>query len=167
MRRTFIASWLAVVLVGGVAVADDQPQTLKSDDHCFTDLSARAGDGGLELGGRSGAAPDYVETQEIGPQRLPARVVQGVVAERMGEIEYCWDKSMQRVKAPAGEIAVSFVIGPRGTVGSVQVTVSGSKGKPGLEKCVAQRVKKWRFPQADVETEVTIPFAFGTAGSAI
>ena len=167
MRRTFIASWLAVVLLGGVAAADDQPQTLKADDHCFTDLSTRAGDGSLDLGKRTSAgSPDYTETEEIAPQRLPASVVQAVVADKMGEVEYCWEKATAHVKAPAGEVSVSFVILPRGNVGSVHVAIVGPRSKA-LEKCVAQRVARWHFPSNDVNTEVSIPFAFGTAGNAL
>jgi outer membrane biosynthesis protein TonB len=165
MRR-FIAGSLASLLIAAAtaapAVADGELSTIKADTAAFTDLTTRASSGSLDLGARErGDGPVVEETMALAPQRLSSKQVQTVVAQKSDDIRYCYDRAMRGVKDPTSEIAVSFVILPRGNVAKIKVTSVGGPAKA-LEKCIVQRVKKWRFPVADAETEVEIPFVFGT-----
>lgn len=155
-----------LLLVLGSLVASADELTVKADGAAFDELSARAGAGRLELGHRtSAAAPEFVETEIVAAQPLPASAVQAVVAARTADVQYCYEKAMARVKAPAGEVSVSFVIAPQGHPTGIRVEVPDAKlvGRAvtrGLERCVMTRVKQWRFPTNDTSTEVAIPFVF-------
>lgn len=164
-HRPLAAAALALITLGSLAASADE-LTVKADSAAFTDLSERAGAGRLDLGRRAGAAaPDVVETEVIAAQPLPASAVQAVVAARTAEVQYCYEKAMARVKSPAGEVAVRFVIAPQGHVTAIRVEVPDAKlvgrgATKGLERCVMMRVKQWRFPSNDTSTEVAIPFVF-------
>lgn len=168
MRRFIASSLMALVVAGSVgrAVADGECETIKTDTSAFTDLSSRASSAKLDLGKRAGVAPDVTETIDMAPQKLSPKQVQTVVAKKLDEVQYCYERAMIGIKSPTSEVGVTFVILPRGNVGKVDVQVSGPHGKS-LEKCITQRVKKWRFPVAEGETEVTIPFELGMAGQSV
>ena len=51
-----------------------------------------------------------------------------------------------------------FTILPNGSVYGVRV--SNPKGVPGLNHCVASRVRTWQFPAARNTTRVTVPFEY-------
>ena len=166
MRRIFAVSLVAgfCVVLGTGAAGADETLTLRADDSVFVDLTQRATSTRLELGERAASTgPDFVETLVMEGQPLRSSVVQGVVARGLPDIQYCYERAMARVKAPSGEVSLSFVILPRGNVAQVKVEVVGPRGK-GLEKCMSQRVRKWQFPANDVQTEVAIPLMFDLGG---
>ena len=163
-RTTLVASLLALAISAGPVLAEEL-QTVKTDNATFTDLTSVATQGKTSLGLRKGGgAPTVEETITVAPQRLSAKQVQKVIDDRMPEVEYCYSKHMRGVNGVSGELALSFAISPKGTTGNIKVEIVGPKGK-GLEKCIMQRVKKWRFPAADEITEVTIPLVFSVAGA--
>lgn len=164
MRRTFAASLVALMLTAaaGLAAADPPRSRARAPRHddALADLSARARESNISLDRRREAAAPVVEdTETFRPQPLPARLVQQVVAERHAEIRHCFDRAAARGKAPAGGlVSVRFVVEPRGVPQRVEVAA----GDAALETCIAQRIRKWRFPMSNGETEVEIPFAFGS-----
>jgi TonB family protein len=63
-------------------------------------------------------------------------------------------------------VVVRFVIARSGVVQSAQVEES-TLGSPGVERCVARAVRRWRFPRSCKGGGITIvgyPFAFQSAG---
>lgn len=168
MRHTTIASVISLLLVGGVAAAEPgRGRTIRTSGESLDDLATRARESDIDLGSRRDAAvPEVTEVDQVfEPQRLAAKAVQKVVAEHQGEVRYCYERLTRGTNA-SGEVSVRFTIQPRGHVSVVAVSAPGV-GSRSLEKCITQRVKKWRFPQADLETEVEIPFVFSTAGTTL
>ena len=96
---------------------------------------------------------------------LDRELVRQVIHAHRSQIRFCYEDQLTRNPGLAGKVAVRFVIGAAGTVGSSEVAQS-TVHSPGLEACVAGRVRSWTFPRPKTGgvVVVTYPFLFKPSG---
>lgn len=94
---------------------------------------------------------------------LPKAVIKAYIATKMGAIKACYQKGLQTNPDLSGKIKVKFLIQPNGAVNPAKVEDS-SIGNDGVENCVLNNVKAWKFPQAKGGgvTTVVYPFVFAS-----
>ena len=97
---------------------------------------------------------------------LDKEIVRRVVRSHVKEIKFCYERELQRRPGLHGRVSVRFVIAPDGNVATVGITES-SVGHPAVERCVADAVQRWQFPQAREGgvTFVTYPFVLQELGA--
>ncbi len=121
----------------------------------------------LRLDGRRGAqVPEADHVVRMGLQPLPINTVRAIIKKNAHKLQYCHERLAARGLASGGEVSVTFMVEPKGYVSNVKV-VAGGEGARELERCMKQRIQKWKFPAADAPTPVSYPFVLEVAGSAI
>lgn len=87
-----------------------------------------------------------------------------VIAAYMGQIEYCYERQLQKEPNLRGKILVNFVIGLSGAVTSA-TTQSSSMGSPTVESCINGVFRRMPFPSPGAGiVEATYPLVFNVAG---
>jgi outer membrane biosynthesis protein TonB len=87
-----------------------------------------------------------------------------VIAAYMGQIEYCYERQLQKEPNLRGKILVHFVIGLSGAVTSAS-TQSSSMGSPTVESCINGVFRRMPFPSPGAGiVEATYPLVFNVAG---
>jgi len=76
---------------------------------------------------------------------LDKEIIRRVVRRHINEWRYCYERELQSQPSLAGRIILSFTIGPNGQVLTARMT-SSTVGNAAVEQCVAQAVRRWRFP---------------------
>ena len=92
---------------------------------------------------------------------LDKAIIRRVINKNRQAIKYCYDKELQKKKDLHGKIVVTFVISPTGSV--VKSTIRESTMKnASVEKCIAGRVRRFKFPapKGGGIVEVSYPFIF-------
>lgn len=122
----------------------------------------------VSLGKRSRArgVPETEEVVRFDVQPLEPRVVRAMMAEKAAQLHYCHERMAGLKGAPTGAVTLKFVIEPKGNVSSVEVFAGQGRGRE-LERCLAQRIRSWKFPAADAPTVVDYPLVFDIAGSTL
>lgn len=94
---------------------------------------------------------------------LPKPVIKAYIATKMGAIKACYQKGLQANPDLSGKIKVKFLIQPNGAVNPAKIDES-TIGNDGVENCVLNNVKAWKFPQAKGGgvTTVVYPFVFAS-----
>lgn len=107
---------------------------------------------------------DTGQLEVVGP--LSMELVRAVIHRHRQQIRYCYNQALTRDARRSGKLVVRFTIGERGYVVSAQV-VRSSVGDPELERCVASRVRTWKFPvpRGGGSVIVNYPFLFRASGS--
>jgi hypothetical protein len=87
-----------------------------------------------------------------------------VISAYMGQIEYCYERQLQKEPNLRGKILVNFVIGLSGAVTSA-TTQSSSMGNPTVESCINGVFRRMPFPSPGAGiVEATYPLVFNVAG---
>jgi len=88
-----------------------------------------------------------------------------VVKDHLQAIRYCYQRELQRQPDLHGKVVIKFVIDRFGAV-STSTVKSTSMDHPVVEKCVADRFFRMRFPRpkGDGIVIVSYPFVFDAAG---
>lgn len=87
-----------------------------------------------------------------------------VIAAYMGQIEYCYERQLQREPNLRGKILVNFVIGLSGNVTNASVP-SSTMGSPVVESCITGVFRRMPFPSPGAGiVEATYPLVFNVAG---
>ncbi|MBS2030006.1 MAG: TonB family protein, partial [Deltaproteobacteria bacterium] len=96
---------------------------------------------------------------------LDKELIRQVIHRNRQQIQYCYEMQLTRFPNLAGKVAISFVIGPEGTVQMSKVAQS-NMNNPELEQCVAQRFKSWLFPKPKGGgiVQVTYPIILNKSG---
>ena len=97
---------------------------------------------------------------------LDKDLIRQVVRRNQGQVRACYEDVLNRGNAPlAGKVVVNWRIGPDGTVGTSSL-VSSTANHAGLEQCVVEAVRGWRFPKpkGGGVVNVSYPFVFRPAG---
>ncbi len=90
--------------------------------------------------------------------------IQKVISAYMGQIEYCYERELQKEPHLRGKILVNFVIGLSGSVTSATVQNS-TMGSPVVESCVTGVFRRMPFPSPGAGiVEATYPLLFNIAG---
>lgn len=95
---------------------------------------------------------------------ITATDVKRVMAEHNGEVRKCYEKHAKDQAGATGEVKIDVGVTPAGRVDKVDVEAPGVSGKK-FSHCVDVKVKKWKFPESDDGTVVTIPYKFYFADS--
>ncbi|HUB06352.1 MAG TPA: AgmX/PglI C-terminal domain-containing protein [Myxococcales bacterium] len=104
------------------------------------------GDGLLDFGGPGKAETRVRPGPTIVDGALSKEVVGAIVRKHWHEIRYCYEMGLSRNPSLYGKVAVAFTID--GTGGVAEAAVSESTlGDVGVERCVTERVRRWRFPE--------------------
>lgn len=77
---------------------------------------------------------------------LDAEIIRRVIRERRREVQACYEAELQRTPDLAGRVVFNFVITPDGSVASATVRES-SLNNDAVESCIANRMRRWRFPE--------------------
>lgn len=96
---------------------------------------------------------------------LPKDVIHEVIRRMIPQIQYCYERELQRMPGLFGKLSTEFVIGPTGAVTKVRA-VQSTTGSPSLDACVVAKIAKWKFPEPRGGGEVLVkyPFIFKPAG---
>ena len=76
---------------------------------------------------------------------LPPEVIKKVINENKQQIRYCYEVELQRNQNLEGRVMMSWIIAATGSVAKVRVANS-SLNNPNVERCIAAKIKTWKFP---------------------
>jgi hypothetical protein len=127
-----------------------------------------AGDGYWTGKGGNGKYREHVAlVPKLGPpvvqnDGLDRSIIKRHVKQREAQIGYCYEKELLARPGLAGEVKISFLIGPSGTVQSA----AGTGFDEVVASCVAGVIKNIAFPasKSGAPIGVNYPFIFRTAG---
>ena len=85
--------------------------------------------------------------------------VKKYVGRKKGQIKACYEEQLKADPELAGKIEVTWTVMPDGSVSGVGVATN-TTGNKELETCIIRRIKRWQFPEAADEFEITYPFNF-------
>ena len=94
---------------------------------------------------------------------LSRKIIRRVVRQHRRELQYCYEKRLQRDRSLEGRVVVEFTISPAGDVISALVDESRSSLQDSrLGQCLTGKVRHWSFPVDDKPgvVEVVYPFDF-------
>ncbi|MBL9038737.1 MAG: AgmX/PglI C-terminal domain-containing protein [Archangium sp.] len=123
------------------------------------------GYGSLDLGGRGKDSTRIIPgtTKVVGG--LDKDVIMKVIKRHQNEIKFCYEQELQKNPTLAGKVAVAWTIDPSGAVSEANVSES-SMANTNVESCIAQRIRRWKFPEpaGGGVVNVTFPWIFKAAG---
>lgn len=123
------------------------------------------GTGSCEPGGAEPPPPPpdrpdklFVESEIEVVGAIPKDAIHRVVRENWTAIRYCYETLLMQQPALEGRVVAKFKVGLDGTVSDA--TATGVH--PQLETCVADKIRKFRFPKPDgaASVEVSYPLTF-------
>ncbi len=135
----------------------------KGGGHSLLGALRRPGDGGVEVD--SPAGPWIGGLPDGGlAGTLPKEHIQAVIRSKVPDVRRCYEAALDAGAGPEGKLVVQFVIGPDGSVRSVDAKTD-SMGRPDLASCVFAAVRMMRFsrPLGGGTVIVNYPFVFKTA----
>lgn len=93
---------------------------------------------------------------------VDTRAIARVIRRRKNQIMRCYTQRLKLRNDLAGKVAVRFTIQPSGRAAAVKV-IGNSSGDDSLGKCVANTIKRWKFPRSADSVTVDYPFIFTPA----
>ncbi|MEW6432640.1 MAG: AgmX/PglI C-terminal domain-containing protein [Myxococcota bacterium] len=92
--------------------------------------------------------------------RLSKEVIQRVVRAHLGQVRYCYEKSLLHQPTLAGKVVVRFTVDAGGAV--TEVTDVSEPPFPAAEVpgCIASHLKRWRFPKPEGGGVVVVTYPF-------
>ena len=120
---------------------------------------AGAGDADADLGDRDTINPEVIPDEPETQGALDREIIQRVVRQHRREIQHCYEQQLQRNPDLDGRITMQWTISPAGDVvaASVEETTMNS---PEVERCMAQRIQRWSFPEPDGGGIVRVNYPF-------
>ncbi len=117
---------------------------------------------GVGMGGRGSPVPRMELGQPGVAGELDRNLVRRYIKRNRAKLGYCYEKALLVTPDLAGTVTARFVIGPGGTVTSVEA----SGVTPEVSTCVAEVLRAIEFPKprGGGRVEVTYPFDFRPAG---
>jgi len=119
------------------------------------------GRGVSRLGERTGKVPQVVPGKPIVQGSLDMEIIRRIVRQHQNETKYCYEKQLNIKRDLAGKISVKFTISGNGSV-IAAVVVESTMGDREVETCLADRIRRWVFPEpkGGGVVIVTYPFVF-------
>ncbi len=93
---------------------------------------------------------------------LSSAQITGAVQPALAGIKDCYTAATGRKPSLAGELDVSWVVQPNGTVSGPKVLASSTAREPEFETCVLGVVKNIKFPKPGKKVMVNYPFSFAS-----
>ncbi|MEW6750450.1 MAG: AgmX/PglI C-terminal domain-containing protein [Candidatus Latescibacterota bacterium] len=91
------------------------------------------------------AGTSRVTGQAPGDLTREVPTIDAYVRARQDELNRCFGSAFAGGQASPGSVTLQYVILPHGGIERVEVTAS-SIDSPGVEECLAEGVRRWRFP---------------------
>lgn len=123
------------------------------------DGRGRGGYGEVDLGGRGKDETQFIPGKTIVVGGLSREVISKVMQRHNNEIKYCYEKELSKDQGLYGKVTILFVIEPSGRVGDAVVQQTTMSSEP-VESCILNKVKRWIFPSAQGQSQVTYPYVF-------
>lgn len=105
---------------------------------------------------------DVKPVDDLDQHTLTADEVAGYVAPYQGAMHACYESHARKARRATGELTLRLIVHRNGAVFRVLIDAPGVTGKPrtGLEACIAQTAKTWRFPVRRGFTSAVVPYLF-------
>ncbi len=100
------------------------------------------------------AAP--VSADDAEKKSLSDDQVTQVVKSHYSDIESCWNQLPAKDRAGGASLVLAMSIAPKGEI--CDLTLIGTVPSD-ARTCIADRVKHWQFPEADLASDVEVPVA--------
>lgn len=105
--------------------------------------------------------------QDEGPPEVTgaltsAAITQTVARYQRSVSQQCWQPALEgrgQAAQNSARVLLELTVTPAGVVSDVQIPPDPA-GYPGLSRCIASAARVFRFPEANEETRVGIPFVF-------
>ncbi|KIG16627.1 hypothetical protein DB30_04246 [Enhygromyxa salina] len=104
-----------------------------------------------------------VEPPRVGGP-LDKDVIRRIVRAHMNEVSSCYNAGLAKNPSLAGRVVVDFVVDGQGLVSTAKVSDT-TLGDATVGQCIAQAVKRWKFPKPRGGGLVTVSYPFVLAPS--
>ncbi len=97
---------------------------------------------------------------------LDRAVIDAYIKRNIAKIRYCYEKELNKDPKLYGKVVINFIISKTGQVSSSKVQRASIQSEP-VETCVAEQIRKIRFPapKGGGIVVVTYPFVFKNAAN--
>lgn len=117
------------------------------------------------LGGRKARAPQVIAGRAQVRGSLDKEIIRRIIRQHINEVKHCYSKELQSKPKLQGRVTIQFTIAHTGIVAVSKVQQS-TMGSPPVETCIAQAVRRWKFPKPKGGGIVIVsyPFVLRAAG---
>lgn len=124
--------------------------------------------GSARLGGRGKSDVTLTQGAPVVLGSLDKELIRRVVRQHLAQLQYCYERELQRSPELAGKVVMKWVINGQGRVTQAQVAETQLRNS-NVEGCLAARIKTWTFPAPHGGGIVIInyPFVFKRDGVAV
>lgn len=121
---------------------------------------------GAGFGGRGTAVPIVRQGKATISGALDRDIIRRIVRAHLNEVRYCYNQALARDPAAGGRVSINFTIDADGKVPASVVGETTLKD-PAVGTCIAQAVRRWKFPRPmGGSVEVSYPFVLESGGAA-
>ena len=123
------------------------------------------GEGAASLGKKKDRDVQITAGQAVVHGSLSKDLIRKVILDHRAQIRFCYEKELQRYPDLHGKVSTAFVINAQGLVRKSEV-VHSTLGNREVERCIAAKIRTWKFPEPKGGgiVEVKYPFIFKTSG---
>jgi hypothetical protein len=89
--------------------------------------------------------------------------IQRVVESHRSEVQSCYERALLKNPSAQGRVMLTFTVGVDGTVTDATGGADAVLAEAGVERCIAERAKTWRFAKRAAPTTVKFPFVLRSA----
>lgn len=99
-----------------------------------------------------------------GSGSLDKAAIASVVGKNIGQVRYCYERTLLKSPNLRGKVVVQWTIAPTGKVRSASTQFS-SVTSDDLTRCILGKIKSWKFPKpTGGQVIVSYPFIFNSVG---
>jgi hypothetical protein len=153
------ASWtLLAALAGALTLtACKKEGDAKPPEDGGGDVADGGGDANGDGGGGGGGGGD---AEDSGPDFLTVDVFEETLQSKSGDVTDCFAKAKEAKPDLGGKLALDFTVGGDGVVSEVKADPASTVVDDGLNKCVLEKAKGWKFPPTRKGEPMTLPYTF-------
>lgn len=117
------------------------------------------GSGGGNFGAKGEGGIGRIGGDPIILGALDKSLIDAVIKRHMNQIRYCYQRELTKSPDLSGKITVKFVIAKDGSVSKAEIK-SSSMGSPTVESCIADRFRRFQFPEPKGGGIVIVSYPF-------
>ncbi len=121
--------------------------------------SSGYGSGGGNFGAKGEGGIGRIGGDPIILGALDKSLIDAVIKRHMNQIRYCYQRELTKSPDLGGKVTVKFVIAKDGTVSKAE-TKSSTLGSPTVESCIADRFRRFQFPEPKGGGIVIVSYPF-------
>lgn len=118
---------------------------------------AGTGGSGIELGGKGKGGVEVIPGKTIIEGGLSKEAIARVVRQHEKEIKYCYEIELNKNPSLAGKVSMFWIIDGTGAVSEARPQES-TLGSSSAERCMAQKIRRWKFPEPKGGGIVTVTY---------